>query len=159
MVALAPCPCGSQKLQTACCGPYIQGTLPAPTAEALMRSRYTAFCLGNVDYLVATQHPSQRHRRDSAILSHTIRTTTWQGLTILAIKQGKPRDKRGTVEFVARFRNGEGDSQLHERSRFVQENGQWFYVDGDILPPVPPKRGEPCWCGSGKKFKHCHGRG
>jgi uncharacterized protein YchJ len=74
-----------------------------------MRSRYTAFCLGNVDYLVATQHPSQRHRRDSAILSHTIRTTTWQGLTILATKQGKPRDKRGTVEFVARFRNGEGE--------------------------------------------------
>lgn len=157
MIALVPCPCGSQKLQTVCCGPYVQGTATAPTAEALMRSRYTAFCLGQVDYLIATQHPRRRHRQDRAILSHTIQTTTWLGLTIVATRQGQPQQTQGVVEFVAHFQNLDGTGQLHERSRFLQEQGQWFYVDGDILPPLLPKRGEPCWCGSGKKFKHCHG--
>ncbi|MEO0825855.1 MAG: YchJ family metal-binding protein, partial [Cyanobacteria bacterium J06642_9] len=61
------------------------------------------------------------------------------------------------AEFVALYQAGE-IGQPHERSRFVKQKDRWFYLDGEILPPLAPKRSEPCWCGSGKKFKHCHGK-
>ena len=65
-------------------------------------------------------------------------------------------DNKGFVEFMAVFESG-GLAQLHERSNFVKESGDWFYLDGTILPPVKPTKGELCWCGSGKKYKRCHG--
>lgn len=121
-----------------------------------MRSRYTAFCQGNIDYLIATHHPTQRRIDDRMTLRQSIQTTTWLGLTIVAAEQGQPKDDVGTVEFVAVFQT-DGVQQLHERSQFVKQNGRWFYLRGEILPPWVPKRNEPCWCGSGKKFKQCHG--
>jgi SEC-C motif-containing protein len=84
--------------------------------------------------------------------------TTWLGLTILATQQGQPDDQTGIVEFVARFA-AEQPGQIHERSRFKKQKGVWFYLDGEQLPPVEPKRNEPCWCGSGKKYKQCHAKG
>jgi SEC-C motif-containing protein len=123
-----------------------------------MRSRYTAFCRGNVDYLIATHHPTQRTPDERLSLSQTVQTTTWLGLTVLQTEQGQAGDDTGTVEFVAIYRSG-SVGQLHERSRFRKQKGRWFYVDGDSLPPLTPKRHEPCWCGSGKKFKQCHGKG
>jgi SEC-C motif-containing protein len=121
-----------------------------------MRSRYTAYCQGNVDYLLATLHPSQRKFDDRINLRQSVSKTHWVTLQILAVAQGQPTDAIGFVEFVAVYQTPDL-GQLHERSKFVQVEGHWFYQRGTILPPYRPKRNEPCWCGSGKKFKQCHG--
>jgi len=146
------CPCGSAAHYTDCCEPYLTGKAPAPTAEALMRplagisksARYTAYSKGNVDYLIATLHPKSRQKDDRPALLQSIHNTRWIGLTVIKTQKGQTQDKRGIVEFVAMYQpvpmkdlqNIGAVNQLHERSRFVQERGQWFYVDGDILPPL-----------------------
>ncbi len=146
------CPCGSGNRYAECCAPLHRGERTAAKAEALMRSRYSAFVLKNDDYLLATWHPSSRpHDLD---LSRDV--TRWQRLQIIACDQGLEGDSVGYVEFAAFYDGG----QLHERSRFLREEGRWFYVDGDILPSVEPVkvgRNDPCPCGSGKKFKKCCG--
>ncbi|MEM9004915.1 MAG: YchJ family protein [Cyanobacteria bacterium P01_F01_bin.86] len=152
------CPCNSQRGLAECCEPYLLGKAIAPTAEALMRSRYTAYCQGNIDYLITTHHPAKRSLSERTHLSKSVQNTTWLGLTVVKTEQGQSQDETGIVEFVAIYRTG-NVGQLHERSRFKKQKGRWFYVDGDQLPPLEPKRNEPCWCGSGKKFKQCHGKG
>lgn len=132
------------------------GQVTAPTAEVLMRSRYTAYCLGNVDYLVDTHHPTRRAPNERTALADSIRTTTWVKLTVLTTARGQPEDREGTVEFVA-YHSTPAPGQIHEHSRFVRQKDRWLYLDGDLLPPLWPKRNDPCWCGSGKKHKACHG--
>lgn len=122
-----------------------------------MRSRYTAYCQGNVEYLMATHHPSQRKFSDRNALTKSVKSSTWLGLTVLDTVQGQPEDDEGVVEFMAIAR-ADDVQQLHERSRFKKQKGRWFYLDGEHLPPLEPKRNEPCWCGSNKKFKQCHGK-
>jgi SEC-C motif-containing protein len=156
MMTMILCPCGSGAFFSHCCQPYLAGQVQAPTAEALMRSRYTAYCQEQVEYLIATHHPTRRRPDERMALAGSVRITIWAGLTILATEDGQPEDTEGTVEFVA-YHVSPSPGQIHERSRFVQHKGRWFYLDGDILPPLWPKRNEPCWCGSGKKFKACHG--
>jgi SEC-C motif domain protein len=141
------CPCGSQNPSADCCEPYLSSTIPAPTAEALMRSRYTAFTRIDIDYLIATLHPKSRRPDDKRRHRQTINQTQWVRLTVLKTQKGQPTDKTGIVEFVAEFRDTQAVGfaaaevrQLHERSRFVREQGQWFYVDGDVLPPVQLKQ-------------------
>ncbi|MDV3353389.1 YchJ family protein [Leptolyngbyaceae cyanobacterium CCMR0082] len=151
------CPCGSGSAYARCCEPYLIGGDVAPTAEALMRSRYTAYCEGNVDYLLATHHPTKRTFDDRINLLKSIKTTVWQSLTVVSTRKGRANDTVGQVEFMAVHSQPEW-GQLHERSRFTKEKGRWFYLDGEMLPPILPKRNQPCWCGSGKKFKHCHGK-
>jgi SEC-C motif-containing protein len=153
------CPCGTQKTYSDCCQPFHLNKQPAPTAEALMRSRYSAFALSEVDYLINTHHPSTRSTDDRQLLLSTINSTRWLNLDIIDCKQGQLTDSTGTVEFIATFKEGEQLGQMHEVSRFVKENNQWFYVDGDVENKSPPKpgRNDPCWCDSGKKFKKCHG--
>jgi SEC-C motif-containing protein len=151
------CPCGRDRAYGSCCQPYVTGQRLAPTAEALMRSRYTAYHQGHIDYLVATHHPTQRQADQRRTIAQSVQTTTWLGLKILATHQGQPGDRQGTVEFIAYFQDPQ-PGQIHERSRFVQQKDRWFYVDGDLLPPVWPQRNAPCWCDSGKKYKGCHGR-
>jgi SEC-C motif-containing protein len=119
-----------------------------------MRSRYSAFVKQDIDYLLATLHVSQRRADDRQILQQTCQQTNWLGLQIIA---SHARDQYSEVEFVA-FYAAEPLGQLHERSRFICENGQWQYVDGDFLPDLKLPRNTPCICGSGLKFKHCHGR-
>jgi SEC-C motif domain protein len=155
LTELQLCPCCSQKLYADCCEPYHEQQAFAPTAEALMRSRFSAFCVRNIDYLVATHHPTKRAFDERMNLKQTLKTTTWAHLIILETKQGRPSDTNGIVEFVA-VHSAPQWGQLHERSKFVQVAGQWFYVDGTLLPPFQPKPYAACWCGSGKKFKHCH---
>lgn len=173
---MTKCPCGSGKVYGKCCGPYLANEAIAPTAESLMRSRYTAFVKGNVDYLINTHHPKRRAANERIQLKRTANDTTWLGLSILDTSKGGPKDTDGVVEFVALYSPKPNaspmnvlmaspqaspqpqSSQMHERSRFVREEERWFYVDGDQLPPLTPKRNEPCWCGSRKKFKHCHGK-
>ena len=133
------CPCGSKVNYIDCCEVYLQGKAIVPTAEALMRSRYSAYCKGNVDYLIQTQYPKKRKKTDRQMLLKTITNTKWIGLTILKTQNGGVNDRRGIVEFVAQYRGLQLTDkiyQLHERSRFIKEDGIWFYQDGDSLPPV-----------------------
>ena len=149
------CPCGSKKTEQYCCGVYLAGKKQPETAEKLMRSRYTAFYRSDLDYLIATMHPDKRQPSDRTELTNSIKNIQWLGLTIIDTQAGKKNDATGIVEFEAIYRVNE-PGQLHERSRFIKTNGQWFYVDGDILPGTVPKPKEPCWCGSGKKYRQCH---
>ena len=151
------CPCGSQLQYVECCGRFHDGHAKPATAEALMRSRYAAFVRHRTDYLMNTLHPG-RHRPDERMaLEQSFRDTQWEGLVILQHTLGQPGDNSGTVEFIARYRSAGVSGQLHENSRFVKEGEQWLYVDGDMLQAPAPGRNDPCWCGSGKKFKKCHG--
>ena len=159
---MTDCPCGSTAPYSSCCEPYITEKAIAPTAEALMRSRYTAYVVGNIEYLLASHHASKRAANARNQLKETIANTQWLGLTVLETEAGKPDDTNGVVEFVARYQpNGskgkKGAEQIHERSKFLKRKGRWFYLDGTHLPPLNPKGNEPCWCGSRKKFKNCHG--
>ena len=151
------CPCGGGSCFGACCQPYLLRTATAPTAEALMRSRYTAYHQGDIDYLIATHHPTQRYPGQRAAILQSVARTTWLGLRVLATEAGQAIDQRGLVEFVAYYEDPK-PGQIHERSRFTRQKDRWFYVDGDALPAMLPKRSESCWCGSGKKYKACHGR-
>jgi len=120
-----PCLCGSGKPAPACCSLFHDGTA-APTAEALMRSRYVAYALGLAPYLLATWHPSTR----PAELNLDEDPSRWLGLTIKRHEQRD--DDHAIVEFIARYKVGGRAYRLYETSRFVREDGRWFYIDGDI---------------------------
>ncbi|MEU1516569.1 YchJ family metal-binding protein [Streptomyces sp. NPDC005811] len=117
------CPCGLPQSYDVCCGRYHAPGAAAPTAEALMRSRYCAFVKGDVAYLLRTWHPRTRPARLD--LDPGMR---WTGLEILAAKDGSAFHTGGTVEFRASFRGG----SLHEVSRFERVDGAWVYVDGEF---------------------------
>jgi SEC-C motif domain protein len=125
------CPCGRTDARGkvlafgACCGHHLNDGLPAPDAESLMRSRYSAFVVENVDYLRATWHASTR----PADLSLE-QETKWLGLEVKAVRVLDA--DHAEVEFVARSRTGGRGQRLHELSRFVREDGRWVYVDGDL---------------------------
>ena len=125
------CPCGCLHPKghvlafEACCAPWVSGS-PAPDAESLMRSRYSAFVLGDSQYLLATWHVSQRPA--SLVLEADAK---WLGLEIKAHRM--LGNDSAEVEFVARFRVAGKAIRQHERSRFVREAGCWYYVDGDVL--------------------------
>ncbi|MCK6395578.1 MAG: hypothetical protein L6Q67_18025 [Zoogloea sp.] len=129
MSSPSPCPCGASADYTRCCGRYLDEGLPAPTAEALMRSRYTAYTQGREDYLQATWHPA--HRPESLNLDEDA-ATKWLGLAIKACCSVDAT--HATVEFVARYKIGGRAYRLHETSRFALEDGHWLYTDGDIHP-------------------------
>lgn len=121
-----------------------------------MRSRYTAFYGGNIDYLIATHHPSQRAATDRQTLAQTIAETEWLGLRVLASAH-KAGSAQGFVEFVAFYQHNGQLGQLHERSEFCWQDARWYYLQGTMLAPISIGRNDPCWCGSGKKRKNCHG--
>ena len=121
-----PCPCGRSATFEACCGRFLGAGVPAPDAEALMRSRYTAFVRGDTVHLLATWHASTRPA--SLELDAGVK---WLGLDV---KRHTPMDgAHAEVEFVARSRVQGRGQRLHERSRFVREDGHWLYVGGDLL--------------------------
>ncbi len=116
------CPCGSGTAYDTCCGRIHRGEVRALTAEALMRSRYSAFALGDEAYLLRSWHPGTRPARVRFVPDQH-----WTRLDVLAAAGG-PLDAEGTVEFVAHFeRDGEA-RQLHEISRFTRHEGHWVYV-------------------------------
>lgn len=122
-----PCPCGSAMLYADCCGRFHAGALhlQAPTAEALMRSRYSAFVRDLTDYLLATWHASTR----PSSLETNETGLKWLGLELR--RHTVIDADHATVEFVARSKLAGRAQRLHELSRFVREDGRWFYVDGD----------------------------
>mgnify|MGYP000399725954 CR=1 FL=1 len=171
------CACGSGLNFSQCCEPFINGTKLPETAEQLMRSRYTAFTLANVKYLKETLAPESRKDFDAKNTETWAKDSKWKGLKIISTKKGTAEDSKGVVEFVATYEvNGEG-VEHHEVSEFRKSNdGQWFFVDGEshthkegeghqhhhhqeTVVRTEPKigRNDPCHCGSGKKFKKCHG--
>jgi SEC-C motif domain protein len=126
MKTIDHCSCGSNLAMNACCGRWHAGEA-APTAEALMRSRYSAFVLRNESYLLATWHVSVRPKSVAFDVNQK-----WLGLKIVDAKS--TGSATAEVEFIARYRIGGGSAALlHERSRFIQEGGRWFYVDGDFI--------------------------
>jgi SEC-C motif-containing protein len=133
--APSTCPCGGFNGSAAyaqCCQPYIDGTRHAPTAEQLMRSRYTAYTLGEAAYILSTWHESTRPRQldlEPPGAPHGVR---WLGLTVH--NHSQPSENQSQVEFTARYREAGRAHRLKEKSRFVRENQQWFYVDGEIEP-------------------------
>ncbi len=155
------CVCGVGKSTEACCLPLINGQLEAQTPEQLMRSRYSAYVMGNVGYLMQSWHPGTRPQ--SIELDSRL---SWTGLKLLS--RHKKRDKAGSkeayVEFIAGFVSQGDAGQMHERSRFLFEQGRWFYVDGEQIESAMgeinplPGRNEPCYCGSTRKFKKCCGK-
>lgn len=122
------CPCGLPAAYADCCGRYHAGPLhlQAPDAERLMRSRYAAYVLDELDYLRATWHPDTR----PADLAPNPPGLKWLGLKVRRTTQ--PAEDHATVEFVARSKLGGKAHRLHETSRFVREGGRWFYIDGEL---------------------------
>lgn len=170
------CVCGSGLEYSKCCEPFLNGQARPDTAEKLMRSRYTAFTRADVKYLKETLAPESRKDFDAKSTETWAKDSRWKKLEIISTKKGMPEDSKGTVEFVATYEvNGEG-IEHHEVSEFRKsKEGQWYFVDGEAhthkegqghhhhhqetVVRAEPKigRNDPCHCGSGKKFKKCHG--
>lgn len=117
------CPCGAGPSYALCCGPYHRGEATVPTAEALMRSRYSAFAVGDTAWLLRSWHSSTRPRR-----IELDRDQVWDRLVILGTSGGGLFDSEGTVEFRALFTHRGRTDSLHEHSRFAREKGLWVYV-------------------------------
>jgi len=125
------CPCGSGKTYAACCELYHRQH-NAPTAEALMRSRYSAFVFGLVDYLYETTHPNYRAKNLKVDIASTCKSLAWTRLEVMETWQGGEGDKVGKVTFRASFVQ-EGKEGLHtEYSRFKRFGKAWMYVDGEV---------------------------
>lgn len=157
------CPCNSQKDYTDCCSLYLEGNAKAPTAEALMRSRYTAHVKHKIDYIIQTVHPSTREKSDRKAVESWAKEAVWTRLEVLQTRAGKENDETGQVVFKAHYKHGNQLKTHYEDSTFKKENGEWFYVDGKEperqIASVGAKigRNDVCYCGSGKKFKKCCG--
>ena len=122
------CLCQSGKAYQNCCEPLHRGNAHADTALALMRSRYSAYALGNNDYVLATWHASTR----PSSLEDDATQAKWFSLKILSQSQGQPGDPHGQVEFLAKCRINGKAHRLREVSQFVWEDGQWFYLGGQV---------------------------
>lgn len=157
------CPCGSRLDYENCCQPFHKGEA-APTAEKLMRSRYSAFEMGEMDYLCETLTEESRVDYDADETANWANQAKWEKLEIVKCEDGQESDETGIVEFRAYFKMAGQKQVHHERSRFVKRDGRWFYVDGEMNPApeqrintVKVGRNDPCVCGSGKKYKKCCG--
>ncbi len=167
------CPCGSVFPYTDCCGPLVRGAVQADTAEDLMRSRYTAVALKNWDYLVQTTHPDERKGLENLVEDNA--KIEWQRLEVLGSQNGGREDKAGEVTFVAYYEEDGEEKTLRETSKFLKEDGRWYYCGKRSQPKIAAAAGkpsskpfvrskakvgrnDPCPCGSGKKYKKCCGK-
>ena len=148
----ASCPCGSGNLLSACCGRYHAG-MPAPSAECLMRSRYSAYVLGQVDYLLATTLPAQQAGLDRDAIRAWSLQSTWLGLEVESSEVLGGHPEHAFVTFTARWHDEAGEHSHRERSSFVQHGEQWFFIDPTV--GLKAGRNDLCPCGSGQKFKKC----
>jgi len=157
------CPCGSGKLYANCCKPFIKRKENAPTPEALMRSRYSAYVLHEIDYLIDTcKENMETHRQDIEDWSNN---SVWLGLEIISsdIKMVSGVTV-GEVQFKATYEQGKLKNVHHEIACFEKQEEKWLYTIGKIFRvPVTRSdtkqgRNEYCQCGSGKKYKHCCGK-
>lgn len=188
------CYCGSELSFANCCQPFLAGSARAKTAAQLMRSRYSAYCIGSIDYIAATYHQSQQSAEAKAEIAAFAGASHFVSLTVLSAQQhsdqelpmpdnpylasiggiSRPKAPVATaasdesqllpaegsldyVHFIARFIMQDKLQQLEEKSRFIFEQQQWWYLDGCLLPHANQKinRNDLCPCGSGKKYKVC----
>jgi len=157
-MAPTQCPCGSGKSYSQCCEPFHQGASKPDTPEKLMRSRYAAYVVGNIDYIAETNDPETGGDFDREAAEAWSKQSEWLGLEVVAAAGNE-------VEFKAKFKSNGQELTHHEVSlfRFDQKQSRWFYTDGkEVREPMKntePKvgRNDPCSCGSGKKFKKCCG--
>lgn len=151
---LARCPCGLEQSYQACCKPLHDFVISAPEAQALMRSRFCAFCLKNVDYIVQTTVPSQQAQLDKKALQAWADNTDWTQLHI--ISHNKVGKHHAQVRFRAYFQDGAGKQCHDELSTFVNIAKKWYFLDPTV--PCVLTNKQPCLCGSGNKFKQCCGK-
>ncbi len=124
------CPCGSKNSYSSCCEPIITGAMPAPTAERLMRSRYTAFTQANADYLMRSWHSETRKLEEKEEIAQWAKEVAWLKLEIEQKEAGEQDDTEGTVTFKAYFEENKSVFKIHEKSIFYKENGLWVYHSG-----------------------------
>lgn len=146
------CPCGSGNPLSGCCGHYHAGT-PAPSAEILMRSRYSAYALGLIDYLLGTTLPAQQAGLDRAAITAWSQQSTWLGLEVESAEVFGGQPEHAFVTFTAHWHDQQGEHGHRERSAFVQREGRWYFIDPTV--DLKAGRNDPCPCGSGQKFKKC----
>jgi SEC-C motif domain protein len=164
------CPCriaAEEKREfTDCCGPYLAREKNPPTAEDLMRSRYSAYAKADIDYLFDTLAPEQRKDFNRDATSEWAKKSEWLGLDVIEIEQGLEDAFTGTVTFVAHY-GRDGKKLTHkEKSLFRRDpsDGRWLFANELALKAAPitrgpqPGRNDPCPCGSGKKYKKCCGQ-
>ncbi len=156
------CPCGSLKDLGKCCYPIINEELKAPSAEALMRARYTAYVINQIDFIEKTQSKGgEAFDREQA--QAWAKESDWAGLEIINTVDNFPTVDQAQVEFKANYSIQGQEFTHHEVSTFLKDQGDWFFEEGKIinapLKRIGPKigRNDPCHCGSGKKFKKCCG--
>ena len=121
------CPCGLNKTLEKCCGRYLSGKELAPTPEALMRSRYTAYTLSDMNYIASTMKEPASNNFDFDESIDWCQHTTWRGLDVRHAAQS---NNTGTVEFIAHFTYNRHEDSLHEISEFRLDDGKWYYIDG-----------------------------
>lgn len=164
------CPCrtmDSQKLDyNKCCEPFLENKAKAPTAESLMRARYSSYVVKKIDYIDETQITLDSETFDKGEALKWAESAEWMGLEIVSTQKGQTVDNTGVVEFVAHYKDKSSGTELkhHETSLFQKKDGDWKFREGHIHGTGPVKRLEPkigrndvCSCGSGKKFKKCCG--
>ena len=156
------CPCNSTQEFAACCGPLLDQSRSAASAEELMRARYCAYTRGDVSYILETIHPEKRGEHTESSIRKWSSESEWLGLDLLSAEE---KGDDGHVEFTAHYRNEDGEPVTHhERSHFIRLDSRWYFYDGVPVEARPvvrenPKvgRNDPCPCGSGRKFKKCCG--
>jgi SEC-C motif-containing protein len=160
-----PCVCGIGESTETHCLPIIKGETSAETAEALMRARYAAYALGEVDFVLDSHTPEAGRDVDRASTEAWSKKSTWLGLEVTKTDAGGPKDDTGTVEFVACYKIKNVTVEHRERARFEKRGDKWLFADSQQLagPPVKHEgprvgRNDPCTCGSGRKFKKCCGK-
>ena len=153
------CLCGSNIAYGECCQPFLTAQKIPTTAEALMRSRYTAYALRDGAYLQATWDITKRPES----IDFSRETINWLRLEITETKKGGIKDSKGQVTFKAFYSQDNEEYVMNEISRFTKQGGRWFYLDGVIKSignvglQTNTGKNAPCACGSGKKFKRCCG--
>jgi SEC-C motif domain protein len=162
---MSQCYCGSGVDFSECCGPILDGSSQAETAEALMRARYSAFACQQAEFLHESLHPEHRDDHDLAATRKWAENSKWMGLEIVAVEAGGPEETEGEVEFIATYKERGLVHTYREKSKFCKVDGNWYYLDGKLVMPETEVRGhpkvgrnDPCPCGSGKKYKKCCGR-
>lgn len=121
------CPCGSGKPLISCCGPYLEGKEDPPTPEALMRSRYTAYTQGNLDYIEKTMKGEALERFNRSASEKKPQEMEWLKLDVLFSEE---EEDIGTVQFIATFRMAGEEHFMHEISSFQKVDGKWYYTKG-----------------------------
>ena len=158
---MSNCVCGSGREENECCALYLAGQ-PAPTAEALLRSRYTAYVKGNLDYLERTCSAEALKEFDRLDVERFVEKAVWRGLDIKRTEDGGQGDQTGIVECLF-YCDYDGDKLVqHEIAHFIRsEAGAWLFNNSEVNPKTAPVqvehigRNDPCPCGSGKKYKKC----